>query len=114
MSKRDPRVRLLHMRDYAQKAVSMAESHTRDDLDEDEKLMFALTHLVELVGEAASQVPAETRAENQAIPWPSVIGIRNKLIHEYEDIDYDILWDTVNEGLPELIHELNKIIGEDD
>lgn len=55
MPRRDPRVRLLHMRDYARKAVARAKGQTRDDLDSDETLRLALTHLVELVGEAASQ-----------------------------------------------------------
>ena len=54
MSKRDPKVRLLHMRDYAQKAVTMVEGQTRDDLNIDEKLRLALTHLVELEGAAVS------------------------------------------------------------
>jgi uncharacterized protein with HEPN domain len=61
MSRRDPKVRLLHMRDDARKALSMVEGQTRSDLDSDEKLRFAVTHLVELIGEAASQVLATFR-----------------------------------------------------
>jgi len=81
MPRRDPKVRLLHMRDYARKAVAMIEGQTRDDLDSDEKLRLALTHLVELVGEAASKVPVEVQSQYPEIPWPKVISMRHRLIH---------------------------------
>ena len=113
MSRRDPKVRLLHMRDYAQKAVAMVETQTRDDLDSDEKLRLALTHLVELVGEAASQVPAKVQAQYPEIPWPKMIGTRHRLIHGYDFVDYDILWNTVTQSLPGLIGRLSRILGEE-
>lgn len=91
MSRRDPRVRLLHMREYAQKAVAMAQGHTVADLESDEKLRLALTHLVELVGEAASQVPFDYQEQYPQIPWPKVVGMRNRLIHGYDFVDNDIL-----------------------
>ncbi len=110
MSNRDPLVRLLHMRDYARKAISMASGKTRDDLCKDEMLRLALTHLVELVGEAASQYPRELQAQHPQIPWPKLVGMRNKLIHGYDFIDYDILWDAITLNLPQLLPELEKII----
>ncbi len=112
MSRRDPRVRLLHMRDYAQKAVAMSREQTRDDLDDDEKLRLALTHLVELVGEAAGQIPPEHRAKHPEIPWPKVISMRHRLIHGYDFVDYDILWETITGSLPGLIGALDRILGE--
>jgi len=112
MSRRDPKVRLLHMRDYAQKAVDMIEGLPREALDDDEKLQLALTHLVELVGEAANHVPSEIQAQHPEIPWPKVISMRHRLIHGYDLVDYDILWDTVTHSLPGLIEALNRILGE--
>jgi len=111
MPKHDPRVRLLHMRDYARKAVAMVEGQVRADLDSDEKLRLALTHLVELVGEAASQVSPEIRAQYPQIPWPQVISMRHRLIHGYDFVDYDILWDTITYNLPNLIAQLDSILG---
>jgi uncharacterized protein with HEPN domain len=64
MPKRSPKVRLQHMLDYARKAVEMARGQTKEDLHRDEKLRFALTHLVELVGEAAGRVPHDTLAQS--------------------------------------------------
>jgi uncharacterized protein with HEPN domain len=100
MSRRDPKARLLHMRDYAQKALAMVEGQPRASLDNDEKLRLALTHLVELIGEAADHVPAEIQAQYPEIPWPKAISMRHRLIHGYDFVDYDILWDTVGHSKP--------------
>ena len=113
MPRRDPKVRLLHMRDYAQKAVAMIESQTREDLDRDEKLQLALTHLVELVGEAANHVAPELQARYPEIPWRQIIGTRHRLIHGYDIVDHGILWDTITRNLPELIEILDRILDEE-
>jgi uncharacterized protein with HEPN domain len=99
------------MRDYARKAVAMTSGRSRQDLDQEEMLRLALTHLVELVGEAASQVPTDEQLANPAIPWPKVIGLQHRLIHGYDLVDYDILWDTIRHDLPDLIKELDRILG---
>jgi uncharacterized protein with HEPN domain len=101
------------MRDYARKAVPMAANQQRDDLDRDEKLRFALTHLVELVGEAASRVPPEVQRLHPEIPWPQVVNMRHRLIHGYDFVDHDILWDTIVVDLPPLIATLEKVVGKD-
>lgn len=101
-----------HMRDYAHKALEMVEVQTRGDLDRDEKLRLALTHLVELVGKAARQVPAEIQERYAQIPWPKIIGMRNRLIHGYDFVDHDILWETITRSLPGLVEALNRILDE--
>lgn len=111
MPRHDPRVRLLHMRDYAQKAVDMISELTREDLDRDGNLRLALTHLVELVGEAASRIPDDVRTLHPEIPWAKAIGMRHRLIHGYGFVDYDILWNTVTGSLPGLIESLDEILG---
>ena len=69
MSRHDPKVRLLHMRDFARKALDLTRGKTQADLEADEVLRLAVTHLLELVGEAAGRVPAETQ---QAYPCQSL------------------------------------------
>lgn len=113
MSNREPMVRLFHMRDYARKALSFVEGKARGDLEKDEILRLALTHLLELVGEAASQFPREMQDKYPQIPWPKIIGMRNKLIHGYDYIDYDILWDAIIQDIPQLLEELEKILPPD-
>jgi len=108
MPRRDPRVRLLHMRDYTREALEMAAGRSRSDLDTDRMFALALTHLVELVGEAAAQVPQAVQDEHPQIPWPKVVGMRNRLIHGYDYVDYDILWDAVELNLPELLKALEE------
>jgi uncharacterized protein with HEPN domain len=99
------------MRDYARKALEMTAGREREDLDKDEMLRLALTHLVEPVGEAASQVPAEQRDRHAGIPWAKVVGMRHRLIHGYDLVDYDILWGTIRHDLPGLIAELDQALG---
>ena len=112
MSSRDVKVRLLHMRDYARQAVEMARDHERRQLEANDMLRLALTHLVELVGEAASQVPADIREQYRQIPWRKVIGMRHRLVHGYDKVDYDILWDTITSNLPGLVEAPDRVLAE--
>jgi uncharacterized protein with HEPN domain len=89
----------------------MVEGQTREDLDSDEKLRLALTHLVELVGEAASQVPGGIRKQYPEVPWAKAIAVRHRLVHGYDFVDYDILWDTITQNLPRLVQILDIILG---
>ena len=110
MARHDPLVRLRHMLDYSREAVEMAKGKTADELSKNRQLNLALTHLVELIGEAASQIPRNVQARYRAIPWPKIVSMRNRLIHGYDFVDYGILWDTINIDLPPLIEILEKII----
>ncbi len=98
------------MRDFARKAISLSDKKTKSDLEQDETLRLALTHLVELVGEAASQVPPEIQQAQPGIPWPKIVGMRNRLIHGYDFIDYGILWDALKFNLPQLLKELDRAL----
>jgi uncharacterized protein with HEPN domain len=71
---------------------------------------LAITRLVELIGEAASKYPKELQEGYPQIPWPKIIGTRNRLIHGYDFIDYDILWNAVTTNIPQLLNELEKIL----
>jgi uncharacterized protein with HEPN domain len=110
MPEHDPIIRLLHMRDYVRKAIAVIEGKTRDDLEKDEILCLALTHLVTLVGETANKYPTEKQKQYPSIAWPKIISMRNRLIHGYDSVDFDILWDAVKNNFPPLLVELNKIL----
>ncbi len=109
MNERDS-VRLRHMLDAAQSALSFVQGRTREDLDQDEMLTFALTKAVEIVGEAANQVSPATQSKLSTVPWSDVIGMRNRLVHVYFDIDLDVLWQTVAEDLPMLIDLVEPLV----
>jgi uncharacterized protein with HEPN domain len=88
----EDRVRWQHMIDAAEDALRFVSGRKRADLDEDRMLLFAVVRAIEIVGEAVSKVSAETRAEHSTIPWPAIIGMRNRIVHAYFDIDSDIVW----------------------
>jgi uncharacterized protein with HEPN domain len=110
MSRHDPFVRFRHMLEYAREAVEMAGEKTPAELEKNRQLGLALVHLLELIGEAASQVPREMQAQYPQIPWPEIISTRNRLIHGYDYVDYDILFDTIKNDLPPLIEALANIL----
>lgn len=85
-------IRLRHMLDAAREAVSFIHGRTRDDLDLDRQLVLALVKSIEIVGEAASRVTESSRQDLPQIPWDQIIGMRNRLVHAYFDINLDILW----------------------
>jgi len=110
MSQHDPQVRLRHMLDYAREAVTLMRDKQRADLDTDRVLGLATLRCLEIVGEAATHIPESVRQQHPQIPWPQIIGTRNRLVHGYDLVDYDIIWSTVIEDLPPLIAELEKIL----
>ncbi len=86
------------------------KGRSRADLDSDEMLLFALIRAVEIVGEAASRVEREARETLPDVPWPEIVGMRNRLIHAYFDVDRDILWSTVIQALPALRSALVRVL----
>jgi len=98
------------MLDHAVEALELVQGKTRQDLDSERLLNLSLVRLLEIVGEAAARLSAETRDLNPQIPWPDIIGLRNRLIHGYEIVDFDILWDIVHDDLPPLIVQLRQTV----
>jgi uncharacterized protein with HEPN domain len=110
MSDRDDMTRLRHMLDNARDAVSLALNKSRSDLESEHMLDLSLKHTVMLVGEAANHVSDDTQKQHPEIAWTQIIGMRNRIIHGYDFIDYDILWSTVKDDLPVLIAQLEKFV----
>ncbi len=111
MARPDDPSRLRHMLDHAEEAVRLAEGRRREDLDSDRLLNLSLVRLLEIVGEAAARLSDGTRSRCPQVPWPDVIGLRNRLIHGYDTVDFDILWDIIHDDLPPLIAQLQAMIG---
>jgi uncharacterized protein with HEPN domain len=110
MSQHKTEVRLRHMLDHAMEAVAIVQGKKRSDLHRDRMMELSLVRLVEIIGEAAARVGAESREKYPSIPWLQIVGMRNRLIHGYDAVDLDVLWDTIVDDLPPLIDELNKIL----
>ena len=103
MSRHNEEPRLRHMLDHAVEAVEMTRGRTRADLDTHRQLNLALVRLVEIVGEAAARVSNETRERYLDIPWSEIVSLRNRLIHGYDEVDFEILWEIIQSDLPRLI-----------
>lgn len=98
------------MIDNAREAVTLLGTQTAEELEADRLLQLALTRLVEVVGEAATQVPADIRDRHPGIPWREASSTRNLLIHGYDIVRYDILHKTVRDDFPLLIEQLAAVI----
>ena len=103
-------IKLYHMLDAAEEAMSFVRDKDRKSLDQDRMIVLAIIKDIEIVGEAASRISDETKQAAPDIPWASITGMRNRLIHAYFDINLDILWQTVSKDLPELASKLKEAI----
>ena len=97
------------MLDHAREALAMIQGKERSNLDSNRMLELSLVRLVEIIGEAAARVGTESREKYPSILWLQIVGIRNRLVHGYDAVDLDVLWDTIIDDLPPLIAELEKI-----
>jgi uncharacterized protein with HEPN domain len=102
------------MLDAAREAIAFGASRSSDDLKRDRVLTLALVKCIEIIGEAAAKVSAETRASAPRIPWSDIIGMRNRLIHAYFDVDVNRVSDTLANDLPPLIALLEKALASTD
>ena len=110
MSKHEPLVTLRQIEDFARQAARLGTEGSRAHLDSDWKYQLAAERAVELMGEAANRLPAELRERHAGIPWREIIGMRNRLIHGYDGVDYDIIWDVLQTHAPKLAERLPAII----
>ena len=110
MTRHDDLVSIRQMCDHAAEAIQLAHGRTRHDLDADRLFALALTRLLEILGEAAGRVSITTRNRIPGVAWSSIVGLRNHLIHGYDQVDFDILWKIVDHDLAPLVVELDAIL----
>jgi uncharacterized protein with HEPN domain len=113
MSKRTDLLYFGHMIDAARGIQARVTGRTRAEFDASEDLQIILTHLLQVIGEAARQVPEETRLANPQIEWTKIIGMRHRIVHNYTDINLKVVWDTATADIPVLIAALEEIIPRD-
>lgn len=101
------------MVEAADAALRFVDGRQATELDRDQMLLFALVRAIEIIGEAASRVSAESRAACPGVPWPAVVAMRNRLVHAYFDIDRRILWKTATEEIPQLRVQLLTFLPEE-
>ncbi|MFP4192601.1 MAG: DUF86 domain-containing protein [Candidatus Hydrogenedentota bacterium] len=102
--------RLRHMVEAAREAVSYVEGITRHQFDSERPLQHSVIRCIEIIGEAASRLTPELREATPGIPWTDIIGMRNRIVHAYFDIDLDIIWQTVRHELPAMLPRLEALL----
>jgi uncharacterized protein with HEPN domain len=108
----DDSVRIKHVLDAAREAIEFVKDRSRQDLDNDRKLNLALVRLLEIIGEAARGISQEFRQQHPNLPWKSIIGMRDRLIHGYFDVNLDVVWQTVTEDLPRLVAQMEDLVSD--
>jgi uncharacterized protein with HEPN domain len=86
------------------------EGMTFEDFTDDDKTASAVLRKFEIIGEAAKNIPQTTRQEYPKIPWREMSGMRDKLLHFYFGVNYDLVWQTIKNRLPELKTAIQEII----
>ncbi len=99
-------VRLKHILDALQEAVDYVMDVEWTEFAAKRPLQHSVVRCIEIVGEASSRLSKELRESNPQIPWVDMIGMRNRIVHAYYEIDIDIIWKTAKEDLPNLLPKI--------
>lgn len=110
MTKQDDFSRLKHITDACGEALGFIEGRKKDDLENNRMLTLALIKELEIIGEAANYISPEIKNRYSTIAGKDIIGMRNRLVHVYFGVNYDIVWQTITESLPLLVAQINEIL----
>jgi uncharacterized protein with HEPN domain len=101
---------LQDMLDNAKRASRFTAGMDFGSFSKDDKTVYAVIRAVEIIGEAARNVPQDVRSKYSQIPWRDVAGMRDKLIHQYFGINMEVVWQTLHEDVPMLVEILEDIL----
>jgi len=108
------RQRLLHILDAIKEIESYTADATAESFCENSMMRFASIKQIEIIGEAANLIAEETRNKSTAVPWRQIIGLRHILVHEYFGIDSDLVWQIIEQDLPQLNLAVTELLSEID
>ena len=101
---------LRHVLDEADYLLAASAGVSKDQFLQDETLKRAVVRSIEVIGEAVKQVPSDFRDNHATIPWKAIAGMRDRLIHGYFGVDYEIVWDVVQNKIEPLRRDIEKIL----
>ncbi|MBX2927537.1 MAG: DUF86 domain-containing protein [Saprospiraceae bacterium] len=108
--KKDDRIYLDHILDSFSKILQYLDGISYTAFLESEEKQDAVMRKIEVAGEATKRLSATLREQYDYIPWRAIAGMRDKLIHDYLDVDIDTVWATASEDIPSLIPEIESVI----
>lgn len=83
--------------------------HSKEEMEKDEVLRYAVERNFEVIGEAAKRIPESVREQNPQIPWKEMAGMRDMIAHEYDEIDLDEVWETIERDLPDVMESIDQL-----
>jgi uncharacterized protein with HEPN domain len=110
---RDPAY-LLDILNSARLVREFVQGVDRADLDRDTMRQYAVVHSIMIIGEAARRISQEFRDEYPELPWKNMIGMRSRIIHNYDEVDLDIVWRVVESEIPKLISLIEPLVPPDE
>lgn len=110
MSRRDDCSLLQDMLEASRQAMAAVRGKERSHLDQEPVLTLGLTKCLEIVGEAANRLSSGLRSRSPEIPWEQIVGMRNRLVHAYFDVDREQVWRTITEDLPPLVAQVERLL----
>jgi len=113
MSKRDNILLLQDMMESSNKILSYTKGFDLNKFLSDDKTADAVVRNFEIIGEAANRIDPDFKLENPQIDWRKLRGFRNRIVHDYFGIDYNIVWSIIENDIDELIFQLGKLTSSD-
>ncbi|KUH32183.1 hypothetical protein APY94_10755 [Thermococcus celericrescens] len=113
MSKRDPCLFLNDILEAIERIEEYLEGYDFETFVKDRKTVDAVLRNLEIIGEAAKNVPEDIRGKYSSVPWRRVVGLRNVVVHHYFGVDLSIVWVIVSSQVGELKEEVEKILLEE-
>ncbi len=107
---KDDLVYVGHMVEQARSISAKVLGKTRAEFDADENLQLALTYLIQTIGESARRVANPFRQAHPGVPWEKIVGMRNRVVHDYLYVNPNIVWETAMLRIPELITVLAPLV----
>lgn len=98
--------------DYSEKAMRFVQGVSFDDFGDNEEKIFAVVRALEVIGEAARQIPKSLQDKYPRVPWRQITGMRNKVTHEYFAVDLEVVWKTIHEDLPLLRETIAQMLSD--
>ena len=105
-----PREYLRHILDESEYLLAAGQGLSQAEFMQDETLKRAFVRSIEIIGEATKKIPRDLRQKYPHIQWREMAGMRDRLIHRYFGIDYDIVWDVVHNKVPLLRQNILEIV----
>jgi uncharacterized protein with HEPN domain len=112
MTPRRPEDFLQDMVNYAEDAINFVAAMDFATFEQDKRTSYAVVRAVEVIGEAAKNIPQSLKDQYSNIPWRSIAGMRDKVIHQYFGVDLQVLWDTVQQDLPPLKTAIAQVLAD--